>query len=310
MHETTLEPTGQPEPTTTEPTTPEPPTANEPTDEPDGLATPEPPTTEPPRANEPTDEVDALPTPSRRPRTAIVLLGGVAIGIVLAVGGLLGVGALRPGGASASPGVSPDPSPSARTVLPAEGSSLGLASASVTIEIWADFQCPYCALQAHGIEPSIVRDQVATGAARLVFRDFAFLGQESTEAAVAAHCAEAQGRFWDYHDLLYASQQGENRGAFSRKNLLGLGRFAGLDEVAFSACLDDPSIAKAVADETAEGRGHGIESTPTLRISGPGGTTLLTGVKDAAAVTVAVLRAATPAASPAGSTAPGASATP
>jgi len=268
--------------------------------------------------DEPTDEPDALPTASRSLHDAIVLLGGVALGIVLAVGGLLGAGALRPGGApaspaaspAASPGVTPGPSPSARTVLPADGSSLGLPSASVTIEIWADFQCPYCGLQAHGIEPSIVRDQVATGAARLVFRDFAFLGPESTDAAVAARCAEAQGRFWDYHDLLFASQQGENQGAFARKNLLGLGRFAGLDEVAFAACLDDPSIAKAVADETAEGRGHGIESTPTLRISGPGGIVLLAGVKDAAAITAAVLQAAVPAASPAGSTAPGASATP
>ncbi len=271
---------------------------------------PEPTTPEPTTTNERTDEPDALPTPSRSLHNAIVLLGGVALGIVLTVGGLLGAGVLRPGGASASPGVSPDPSPSARTVLPADGSSLGLAAASVTIEIWADFQCPYCGLQAHGIEPSIVRDQVATGAARLVFRDFAFLGRESTDAAVAARCAEAQGRFWDYHDLLFASQQGENQGAFARKSLLGLGRFTGLDEAAFAACLDDPSIVKAVADETAEGRGHGIESTPTLRISGPGGTVLLTGVKDAAAITAAVLQAAAPAASPAGSAAPGASATP
>lgn len=272
--------------------------------------TPEPTTPEQTTTDEPIDEPDALPAPSRSLHNAIVLLGGVALGIVLAVGGLLGAGALRPGGAPASPGVSPEPSPAARTVLPADGSSLGLPSALVTIEVWADYQCPYCGLQAHGIEPSIVRDQVATGAARLVFRDFAFLGPESTDAAVAARCAEAQGRFWDYHDLLFASQQGENQGGFARKNLLGLGRFSGLDEAAFTACLDDPSIAKAVADETAEGRGHGIESTPTLRISGPGGTVLLAGVKDAAAITAAVLRAAVPAASPAGSTAPGASATP
>jgi len=272
--------------------------------------TPEPMTPEPTTANQPTDEPDARPAPRRSLHDAIVLLGGVALGIVLTVGGLLGAGALRPGDTSAGPGASPEPSPSARTALPADGSSLGLPSASVTIEIWADFQCPYCGLQAHGIEPWIVRDQVATGAVWLVFRDFAFLGQESTDAAVAARCAEAQGRFWDYHDLLFASQQGENQGAFARKNLLGLGRFTGLDEAAFSACLDDPSIAMAVADETAEGRRHGIASTPTLRISGPGGTVLLTGVKDAAAITAAVLQAAAPAASPTGSTAPGASATP
>lgn len=292
-----------------EPPTPEPVTAGE------SSPTPEPTTTrsEPTDLTEPTDRTEPPPTAGHGLPRAIVLVGGVALGIALAIGGLLAGGALRPGGVAAGPTPTPSASPSAVTALPVDGMSLGLASALVTIEVWADYQCPYCGLQAHGIEPSIVRDQVATGAARLVFRDFAFLGRESTDAAVAARCAGAQGRFWDYHDLLFASQQGENQGAFVRQNLLGLGRFAGLDEAAFGTCLDDPAIAKAVADETAAGRGHGIESTPTLRISGPGGTVLLTGVEDVAAVAGAVLRAAapaTPAASPAGSAAPGASATP
>lgn len=287
-------------PTSPEPETPEPDTAGE------SSPTPEP----TPTRSEPTDRAESPPTPGPGLPRAIVLVGGVALGIALAVGGLLAAGALRPGGVAAGPAPTPAASPSTVTALPVDGTSLGLASALVTIEVWADYQCPYCGLQAHGVEPSIVRDQVATGAARMVFRDFAFLGRESTDAAVAARCAGAQGRFWDYHDLLFASQQGENQGAFVRQNLLGLGRFAGLDEAAFGTCLDDPAIAKAVADETAAGRGHGIESTPTLRISGPGGTVLLTGVKDAAAVAGAVLQAATPAASPAGSPAPGASATP
>ncbi len=297
-----------------EPTTPEPVTAGESSPAPEPTATRSEPTatrSEPTATRpEPTDRTGTPPTPGRGLSRAIVLVGGVALGIVLAVGGLLAAGALRPGGLSAGPTPTPAASPTAVTALPVDGMSLGLASALVTIEIWADYQCPYCGLQAHGIEPSIVRDHVATGVARLVFRDFAFLGRESTDAAVAARCAEAQGRFWDYHDLLFASQRGENQGAFVRQSLLGLGRFAGLDEAAFGACLDDPAIAKAVADETAAGRGHGIESTPTLRISGPGGTVLLTGVKDATAVSGAVLRAAAPAASPAGSAAPGASATP
>jgi protein-disulfide isomerase len=219
----------------------------------------------------------------------VVLVGGVILGLVLAVGGILASGALKP----------------VLTTLPIRGTSLGLASAPVTIEVWADYQCPYCSAQAHAVEPTIIREQVATGVARMTFRDFAFLGQESIDAAVAARCAEAQGAFWSYHDLLYASQQGENKGGFARENLVGLARFAGLDQIAFGACLDDPAIAKAVAAETVVGEGYGIKSTPTLRIAGPGGTVLILGVKDARTIVAAIEQVAKPAASAAASTAPG-----
>jgi protein-disulfide isomerase len=219
----------------------------------------------------------------------VVLVGGVILGLVLALGGVLASGALKP----------------VATTLPISGTSLGSASAAVTIEIWADYQCPYCSAQAHAVEPTIIRDQVATGAARMTFRDFAILGQESIDAAVAARCADAQGRFWSYHDLLYASQQGENQGGFVRASLLGLARFAGLDQVAFGTCLDDPAVAKAVAAETAVGVGYGIKSTPTLRISGPGGSVLLVGVKDVKTVVAAIAQVAKPGASPAAATGPG-----
>jgi len=219
----------------------------------------------------------------------VVLVGGAILGLVLALGGVIASGALKP----------------VATTLPISGTSLGLASAPVTIEMWADYQCPYCSAQAHAVEPTIIREQVATGAARMTFRDFAILGQESIDAAVAARCADAQGKFWTYHDLLYASQQGENQGGFVRASLLGLARFAGLDQVAFGTCLDDPAVAKAVAAETAVGVGYGIKSTPTLRISGPGGSVLLVGVKDVKTVVAAIAQVAKPGASPAAATGPG-----
>ena len=122
-----------------------------------------------------------------------------------------------------------------------------------------------------------------TGKARIDYRDFAFLGQESTDAAVAARCADREGLFWRYHDLLFASQSGENQGAFARDRLLGLATFAGVaDTAAFTACLDDPAVARQVAAETEEGRSYGIDSTPTIRIIGPGPTQLLNGVTDPA----------------------------
>lgn len=220
---------------------------------------------------------------------AAALGGGLLTIVVLAA-----TGSLTPGGSRPVPSPSPSPAP---TPSPAfvEGPAVGPAEAPVQIEIWADFQCPFCRLFSHGIEPDLVRTYAAGQRARIVYRDFAFLGQESLDAAVAARCAARQDAFWRYHDLLFASQQGENQGGFRREVLLGLADFAGLDTPAFRACLDDPAVAAAVTAETAEGRRLGIDSTPTLRLVGPGGTELLRGVVDFETIAATLDRVARPA---------------
>jgi len=64
------------------------------------------------------------------------------------------------------------------------------------------------------VERQIEEKHVKTGAVRFGFQHFPFLGDESQWAAEASECAHEQGKFWEYHDLLYARQNGENRGAF------------------------------------------------------------------------------------------------
>jgi protein-disulfide isomerase len=251
----------------------------------------------------------ALSTPRRtilatagRARAAIVAgAGGLVVLVVIAV---VVLGAFGSGGRAG-----PSPSPSASPTFAFGARSVGIAAAPVTIEIWADFQCPFCGLFSHAVEPSLVREEAVTGRAIVTFRDFAFLGQESLDAAVAARCAGSQEQFWRYHDLLFASQRGENQGAFSRDVLLSLARFAGLDSTAFAACLADPAIAAAVRSETQQGRTLGVGSTPTLRIVGPGGSELISGIADAGAIEAAVNRRATmaPSGSPGASPSAGAS---
>jgi protein-disulfide isomerase len=80
--------------------------------------------------------------------------------------------------------------------LPSDGYVLGDPEAPVTIEVYADFQCPYCQRFALMEGPRIVDTWVVPGHARLVFRDFAFLGEESRWAAVAARLAAEQDHFW------------------------------------------------------------------------------------------------------------------
>ncbi len=101
---------------------------------------------------------------------------------------------------------------------------------------------------------------------RLTWRHYAFLGHESVRAAEAAECAGEQGQFWAYHDLLFARQAGENRGAYSDSNLKRFAGDIGLERGAFDACLDSQRYAERVQAETAAGARKGVRATPTLFI--------------------------------------------
>jgi protein-disulfide isomerase len=162
--------------------------------------------------------------------------------------------------------VPPDsPSPAAL----ADGKTLGSRGAPVTVDLWADFQCPFCGQFTEQTEPQLVTTYIATGKAKLVFHDFAFIGQESTDAAVAATCAEQQGKFWPYHDYLYANQGfTENSGAFAPARLLQIAAAVGLDQATFSTCTANPATATAVQQEHQQGQGAGVQGTPTIFVNG------------------------------------------
>lgn len=143
----------------------------------------------------------------------------------------------------------------------------GVETAPVTIEEYADFQCPACGQFARTTMPQLLSTYVAEGKVKLVFRHFAFLGMESNWAAEAAECAAEQGRFWDMHDKLYASQAGENRGAFSRANLKRIGAELGLG-ASYAACVDSGRQAEAVRDASQDAAERGVRATPTLYVDG------------------------------------------
>lgn len=143
----------------------------------------------------------------------------------------------------------------------------GPATAPVTIEEWADFQCPACGQFARQTEPQLLSQYVAKGQVAIIFHHMAFLGQESNWAAEAAECASEQGKFFEYHDKLYALQAGENRGAFAKDNLKRFGAEIGLGGD-FAACVDSGRYAQVVRDDTKVGEGRGVTATPTLFING------------------------------------------
>jgi protein-disulfide isomerase len=109
---------------------------------------------------------------------------------------------------------------------------------------------------------------IPEGQAKLVWHDMAFLGPESVQAAEAAKCATDQGRFWDYHDKLFAEQRAENSGAFSNDNLIRFATELGLDRDAFQTCLTSDKYRAEVLAERQAGMQQGVSSTPTLFVNG------------------------------------------
>lgn len=144
----------------------------------------------------------------------------------------------------------------------------GEPNAPITIVEYADFQCPSCGAFTRSTAPRLVEQYVRTGQAKIVFKHFAWIGEESRRAAEASACAHAQGRFWDYHDILYANQRGENSGAFSTATLKRLAGALGLDQAQFDSCVDGRSYRAAVAADFNEVRSMGLTGTPTFFVNG------------------------------------------
>jgi len=145
---------------------------------------------------------------------------------------------------------------------------IGDPKAPVTLIEFGDFQCPFCGKFFREVESKIIAKYVKTGQVRFVYRDFAFLGPESEDAAAAAECANEQGKFWQYHDYLYNHQSGENQGAFSRDNLKNFARTLGLSNQQFDSCLDTGKYTDKVRKDTADGRANGVNGTPGFLING------------------------------------------
>ncbi len=97
--------------------------------------------------------------------------------------------------------------------------------------------------------------------------NLAFLGDESQWAAEASECADEQGKFWEYHDKLFASQSGENQGAFAKDKLKKFAADLNLDTTKFNACLDSGKFTQVIKDETQMAGSLGVQSTPTFLVN-------------------------------------------
>ena len=113
------------------------------------------------------------------------------------------------------------------------------------------------------MEPKLYEKYVENGTLRIEWRDFPYLGEKSVDAAVAARAAQAQGKFWKYHDLLYENQAS----GFSDEKLQALAEKAGLDAGRFARDYEDAGSAGPVQKDFREGQRLGVNGTPTFVIN-------------------------------------------
>jgi len=156
----------------------------------------------------------------------------------------------------------------------ADGKALGPKSAKVLVQEFADFRCPVCEEYFRSVEPQVIKDYVATGKIRYEFHHYIVIDQnlggvESRHAAEASECASEQGRFWDYHNMLYSNQYPETTsGGFADNRLKAFAPALGLDSQKFNDCFNSHRYSAAVDADVALGTQMGVQGTPTVFING------------------------------------------
>jgi len=148
---------------------------------------------------------------------------------------------------------------------------LGSQNASVTIVEFGDYQCPTCGGWFQNQEASVVQDLVNTGKAKLIWRDFDYYGADSVSASEAAYAAGDQGKFWQFHDLLFQSQQTPNSGWADRTNLVKFAQQLGLNMTKFNQDFNSGQYDPLINSNHALGVQAGVTETPTFFLIGPNG---------------------------------------
>tara|TARA_Y100001949_G_scaffold161195_1_gene153307 strand:+ start:4583 stop:5257 length:675 start_codon:yes stop_codon:yes gene_type:complete len=150
---------------------------------------------------------------------------------------------------------------------------LGSPNAPITIVEFGDYQCEMCYHWFHNTRADIIDNYIETGKANLVFLDLPFLGRDSITAAQATYCADDQGKYWDYHTVLYNFQEEVDNGWANRDRLNSFAFNLDLNLDEFNRCMDSEKYAKRVKANYDEAVGQGAQATPTFILISPDGMT-------------------------------------
>ncbi|MBS3117747.1 DsbA family protein [Candidatus Woesearchaeota archaeon] len=174
------------------------------------------------------------------------------------------------------------PSPARAAPSPSQPIAAGSAGSRVTVEVgdsftkgdkdapvtlveFSDFQCPFCGRFFEQTLPLIEERYIKTGKVRFVYKDFPLesIHPQALPAASAARCAGEQGKFWDYHDLIF-----NNQALLSDTNYKQWAEQLGLDMDDFSSCYDSGKYVNDIRADLQEGSRAGVQGTPGFLING------------------------------------------
>ena len=139
-----------------------------------------------------------------------------------------------------------------------DGRIRGSADAPITLIEYSDFTCGWCAKFFQETWPRLQAKYIDTGKVRFVYRDYPRADQGvGVEAAVAARCAGAQGRYWPMHDRLFSERGRLDSGSFK-----GYAKVIGLDQAAFAKCFDERQHLESIFHDRQEANRWGFHGTP------------------------------------------------
>jgi protein-disulfide isomerase len=155
--------------------------------------------------------------------------------------------------------------------IPQEGLVLGQKSAPVELIEFGDLQCPVCKAFSENVLPQVIENQVRNGKAKIDFRNFTIISEESIPAGAAAIAAGAQGRGWNYLELFYRNQGEERSGYVTDEFMTSIAKGAGVKNVAqWNEDRESPQTTKEVEATTTEAeQKFAFEGTPSFAIRGP-----------------------------------------
>ena len=147
---------------------------------------------------------------------------------------------------------------------------LGNIDAPLTLVEFGDYQCSFCKkhfVQTHDL---IMKNYVATGNVKILFKDMIVTpGKDSIHAAHATHCAKDQGMFWEYHYMLYNNWEGENTGWITDDSLNKFAENIDLNMNEFSKCMTEKKWMNLINASQEDAKIMGIGGTPSFFLIGP-----------------------------------------
>jgi len=157
--------------------------------------------------------------------------------------------------------------------IPQSGLVLGDPKAKVTLFEFGDLKCPVCKGFSEEIVPDVIDSKVRSGEAKLDFRNYTIIDEESTPAGAAAIAAGKQGRGWNFIELFYRNQGPETSSYVNDEFLTEIARGAGVADIAkWNKDRRSAAVLKEVEATTTEAQQLGFTGTPSFAVEGPGTT--------------------------------------